>query len=48
MEMKKPFFCGIAILLLLASCGGRSFASGDTGLAIFYTNDLAGYLEPCG
>jgi hypothetical protein len=46
----KPLgLCGIvAIVLLIGLCGGRSFGSDNSGLSIFYTNDLAGYLEPCG
>jgi len=53
MEIRKPRFnllalCGIAIVFLIGTGGNRSFASGNSGLTIFYTNDLAGYLEPCG
>ena len=48
-SVKLLGLCGIAVIALLVGIGGgRSFGSDSSGLAVFYTNDLAGYLEPCG
>jgi len=40
-----------SLLLLLFSCNSTSDAvsrSGTARLTLFYSNDLQGYLEPCG
>ena len=45
----KIFCLWAAIVALLTGVGERRlFGSGSSDIAIFYTNDVAGYLEPCG
>ncbi|HVN25416.1 MAG TPA: hypothetical protein VMT71_15690 [Syntrophorhabdales bacterium] len=47
--MKKTLcLCAAIVGLLIAAGGGRLFGSDGGEIAIFYTNDVAGYLEPCG
>ncbi len=41
----------IAVVLLLTACRGSSNTpegSGTAVLSIFYSNDITGYLTPCG
>ncbi len=53
MQIRKEFFVGplilsAAIIIFLKTPGDASFAADSSKLDVFYGNDLAGYLEPCG